>query len=282
MTYKTKAIQYLKTEHRINPCAFAATERIKILPMRSSPYWHVLFECHHIGIHRPDGTMCNWTARYRNNEGLYKQRCLGPALDVGKGSIGYREALIRAFEWFETGEVKKHVREERKRGRATEVNFCPIGDVYTVGHALRDYTEWTRLARSQGGHYNNLVLINFHLVPRFAHLPLEDFNAIHLRQLAQHVLETAPKFGFGKLPEKTHIETLTADQLRRRKLTFNSLVTILKMAFRHAWDNGHINTERPWRCLKRIYVNHTPRKIFLDREECRQLLAQWLVSEELV
>ena len=32
---------------------------------------------------------------------------------------------------------------------------------------------------------------------------------------------------------------------------------ILKMAFSHAWDNAAIQSERPWRCLKRISVNHT-------------------------
>nr|WP_255552373.1 site-specific integrase [Maritimibacter dapengensis] len=44
------------------------------------------------------------------------------------------------------------------------------------------------------------------------------------------------------------------------------------MAFRHAWDNGQIESERPWRCLKRVSVYHSPRNIFLDRNECARLL----------
>jgi integrase len=74
--------------------------------------------------------------------------------------------------------------------------------------------------------------------------------------------------------KRISIEMLSPDQLRRRKRTFNSLVSILRMAFRHAWDNGHINSERPWRCLKRISVHHQPRTIFLDRHECQRLLHQ--------
>jgi integrase len=65
---------------------------------------------------------------------------------------------------------------------------------------------------------------------------------------------------------------LSVDDVRKRKRTFNTLVSILRMAFQHAWDDGQIDTERPWRCLKRISVNHSPRTIFLTREECRRLL----------
>ena len=66
---------------------------------------------------------------------------------------------------------------------------------------------------------------------------------------------------------------LSVDEVRRRKRTFNSLVSIMRMAFQHAWDNGSIQSERPWRCLKRIPVAHSPRTIFLTRPECRRLLA---------
>jgi integrase len=112
------------------------------------------------------------------------------------------------------------------------------------------------------------------LIPNYAHLPLEEFNARHLRDLAQQVLETPPKYGFSEKQPRIGIEMLSNDELRRRKRTFNSLVTILKMAFKHAWDNAAIESERPWRCLKRIPVNHSPRTIFLDRNECRRLLKE--------
>lgn len=266
------ADKFLRTEHLMNPCRFAEPEQIAKLGFRPSPYWHSLYRCRHLGIHRPDDSMCNWTARVLTKGKLYKQKCVGPALDLGHGLVSYRTALARAFEWFDSGIVRSMASEPRALGRTKEVNFCPVGDVYTVGHALRDYTEWTRIARSPGGHYNNLVLINYHLVPNFANLPLEEFSARHLRDLAQQVLETPPKYGFMEWQKRVSIEMLTTDELRRRKRTFNSLVTILKMAFRHAWDNAAIQSERPWRCLKHIPVIHSPRTIFLDRDECRRLL----------
>ena len=272
MSYRRQANQFLKSEHLINPCRFSEPEQIQELLFRSTPYWHSLYRCRHLGIHRPDDATCNWTARVLTKDKLYRQKCVGPAIDLGHGVVDYRTALARALEWFDSGVVRSLANEPKALGRTKEVSFCPIGDIYTVGHALRDYSEWTKLARSQGGHYNNLVLINYHLIPNFAQIPLEAFSAKHLRDLAQQVLETPPKFGFMERQKPVGIETLTPDELRRRKRTFNSLVTILKMAFRHAWDNAEIQSERPWRCLKRIPVNHSPRTIFLDRRECSLLL----------
>lgn len=272
MSYSRRAEAFLKTEHIINPCRFAEPDQIVKLAFRQTPYWHSLYRCRHLGIHRPDDRMCNWTARILTMNKLYKQKCVGPALDLGHGLTSYKTALARALEWFDSGLVGSMAHEPKALGRTNSVNFCPIGDVYTVGRALKDYCEWTKIARSPGGHYNNLVLINYHLIPRFANVPLEDFSARDLRDLAQQVLETPPKFGFMDRQKRVGIDTLTPDELRRRKRTFNSLVSILKMAFTHAWDNAAIQSERPWRCLKRIPVNHSPRTIFLDRNECRRLI----------
>lgn len=272
MSQLRRAAAFLRTEHISNPCPFAETDAIARLGFRPTPYWHSLYRCRHIGIHRPDDSICNWTARILTRDKLYKQKCLGPALELGRGCVGYKVALARAFDWFESGAVRSMAHEPRALGRTEAVNFCPVGDVYTVGHALLDYTEWTRIARSPGSHYNNLVLINYHLVPDFANIPLEEFTARHLAQLARQVLETPPRFGFEERRRRVAINSLTADELRRRKRTFNSLVTILRMAFRHAWDNAAISSERPWRCLRRMPVNHTPRTIFLDRSECGRLL----------
>ena len=274
MSFSREATRYLKSEGLDNPCAFESTKQIEQLNVRSTAYWHPLYLGRHIGIHRPDASICNWTARILTKDKLYRQKCLGSAMELGTGLIDYRTALARAFEWFETSEISAMATSPRAIGRIKDVNICPIGEVYTVGHALRDYCEWTRIARSEGGHYNNLVLINYHLIPNFAFVPLEEFNARNLRDLAQQVLETPPKYGFRERQPRVSIEMLSRDELRRRKRTFNSLVTILKMAFKYAWDNAAVESERPWRCLKRIPVNHSPRTIFLDREECARLLEE--------
>ena len=258
---------------QIVKCRFDEEAKIGDLEFRNSPYWHTLLQCRHIGIHRPDERICNWNARLLTADKRYVQRCLGPALDTGRGKpLSFTDAVELAFAWFASPECKNIGNVSKEVGKTSRVCFSPIGNVYTVGHALRDYSEWTAISRSPGGHYNNLVLINYHLAPNFAQIPLESFKAEDLARLARQVLETAPRFGFMARQSSVAVGNLTPDELRRRKRTFNSLVSILRMAFRHAWENGKIESERPWRCLRRIAVNHSPRTIFLDRVECRRLL----------
>lgn len=253
-------------------CPFADDAAIAALRYRDAPYFHALLVGRHIGIHRPDDRTCNWTARLLTEDKRYIQRCLGPALDLGRGKITYALALGRALHWFDSPEIKSIAHRTRPIERTRAISICPIGAIYTVGHALKDYTDWTKVARSPGGHYNNLILINHHIVPQFSQIPLEDFAAGHLTALAHQVLDTPPRYGFMKHAQPAP-KPLSVDELRRRKRTFNSLVSIMRMAFQHAWDNGCIQSERPWRCLKRIPVAHSPRTIFLTRPECRRLLA---------
>lgn len=258
--------------NKVRECPFQEQDDIEALGFRETPYFHTLLTGRHIGIHRPDGRICNWTARILTADKRYVQKCLGPALSLGRGQVSYLLAIERAFIWFDQPSVKSIAHRARPAERTREISICPVGDVYTVGHALKDYTEWTRIARSPGGHYNNLILINHHIVPAFASIPLVDFTAKDLAALARQVLERPPRFGFDKYAKRAAPVDLTVDEIRRRKRTFNSLVSILRMAFQHAWDNGYTATERPWRSLKRIPVNHSPRTIFLTREECRRLL----------
>lgn len=267
-----RVAEELGTVNTVKSCRFQSEAEILGLPFREYPHWHALLRGRHIGVHRQDGRICNWVARTLKANGNYKQKCLGPALNLSKPHIGFNVAIERAFEWFETGQIKSLSTAARPKGRVTELAVCPIGQVYTVGHALRDYLIWTKMARSAGGHYNNLTLMNYHLVASFSSIPIEDFNGHDLQRLAVQVLETPPKRGFEEPLPRVSIDDLHTDEVRRRKRTFNSLVTILRMAFQYAWENGHLQNERSWKCLHRISVNHSPRTIFLTREECVRLL----------
>jgi hypothetical protein len=59
----------------------------------------------------------------------YVQKCLGPALDLGRGSISGQEAIRRVFEWFDTGEAQSIAHTARPVGRMTRVKFCHIDKV---------------------------------------------------------------------------------------------------------------------------------------------------------
>jgi integrase len=257
----------------IASCPFQSEEQVERLGPRKSPYWHHLLVGRHMGVHRPDGQHCNWTARLLTKDRRYVQKALGPALDLGNGRVSYLDAVQAAFAWFDTCASNGDVAEQAPRGRTDALCFCPTGVVYTVGHALHDYLTWSKIARSPGGHYNMITLINHHLTQGVSHVPLDQFTADHLKAIALQIIRTPPRHGFSKRVAMVERNDLSPDELRRRKRTYNSIVGILKVAFSYAWDAGRIETDRPLRCLKRISVVHTPRLLFLNRQECRALLA---------
>jgi integrase len=198
----------------------------------------------------------------------YLQHRLGSARSGDPKALTFVEAKNLAIAWFESPEVRNVARGTGPIGRTESLNYCPIGDVYTVGAALNEYVAWSRIARTAGSHYNNLVLINYHLASPILFEPLEGFSARHMQEIAQRILDTHAARARGSRvaadPE--------ADGLRRAKRTFNAVITILRIAFQNAWDNGRISSDRPWRCLRRIAVNPSERTLFLDRAECRRLI----------
>lgn len=266
------AARFAGPKDRVATCRFQTAAEIEALRIRETPYWHHLLVGRHIGIHRPDTRHCNWTARLLTQDRRYVQQCLGPALDLGKGQISYDAAIEAAFAWFGDWAARGAAAKPATRGRTDGLNFCPTGSVYSVGHALRDYLDWSKIARSAGGHYNAVTLINHHLSHGVTHVPLDQFSAAELQSIALRIIRTPPRHGFSGHQPVQPARDLTPDELRRRKRTYNSIVGILKMAFMHAWENGAIDSDRPIRCLKRISVVHSPRLLFLNREECRQLL----------
>ena len=72
--------------------------------------------------------------------------------------------------------------------------------------------------------------------------------------------------------DRTSIEALGPEALRKRKKTANTLIGILRLALRMAWENGEIESDRAWRCIRRLPNLDAPRHIFLTRPQCRALL----------
>jgi integrase/recombinase XerD len=249
-------------------CPLEKEEHRRTLKHRESPYWHSLVQCRHIGIYTPHPGVSTWVARIMTASGRYVQHRLASAREGDADAISYGAALALAIAWFESEPVKKIARGPQALGRADGMNFCPWGSVYTVGAALSEYLEWSRIARSPGSHYNNIVLINFHLSGKVAFEALETFNAQHLRTIAQSILATHP------LRSRTRSSggDPSMDVLRRTKRLFNSIITVLRMAFRHAWDSGRISSDLPLRCLHRISVPPAARTLFLNRDECGKLI----------
>jgi integrase len=246
---------------------------LSLLP-RHAPYFKIIEYCRHIGLHVTCKNSSFWVARIRKKDGRYKQKRICLAYQAGNEVVSFNDALAKATEWFTQPDTMKMSSQSYPLGSKRHLNICPMGTEYTVGHALRDYLDWKLVAATRS-HFETLVsMCNYHLVPRISHIPLQRFNGKDFQILLRDVLETSPKKGRNSREFRTNITSLSQEQLRKRKKTCNSLISILRGAFEIAWEHGHIENDRPMRCLRRLPNIDRPRVIFLSRRECRVLLSE--------
>ena len=242
------------------------------LPKRKDPYWHPLNYCRAVGYCNNKASHSYWLARYRTNAGLYHQKNICIAEKDNETINTFEDAERVARKWFRTAKVKKDAAEELPMGMEIKLRYSPIGEVFTLGHALNDYVEWRRYTAAATTFASLVNRINYYLVGELLNIPAEDFSVSHLKEIMIEVIERAPKTGKQKPKPRRPVETLEPNELRKRKKVFNALVTILRGALILAWESNHIDSQRSWHRLKRLPNTDRPREIILNRKECRELL----------
>lgn len=245
------------------------------LSQRSYPYWQALAFGRFLGYsHRPQAEAF-WLARYRRKNGEYHQRRLGKPDDRtrrdGDKILSHRQALDRAWKWLAT--VSSDASDPNPlRGKNRDLLYCPIGDVFTLGHALKEYLEWKRLASAET-HFDVIVsMINHHILPRLGPMPLDELQSEHFRTYFLEVLETPPQRGNRPPGERRPLATFDSEAIRKRKKTVNVLMSILRDTLRLAWENSKTDNDRLWRSLRSFPNVDRPRMLHLSRSECRLLL----------
>lgn len=247
---------------------------ILALADRTAPYWRILQYCRHLGIEKTTGKHIYWVARIRKRNGGYSQTRLGIAVDDNDLVIRYDDAVEMARQWFESPPIAAIASAPFPLGVSRVLSYDKKVTGFTVGDALRDYIEWKRIAATRSHFEVNLSLVNYHIIPRLGDLIANEVNNRILTEFCLDVLQTPPKLGNQPVGQKIGIETLSPEALRKRKKTLNTLIGILRLALRMAWENGEIESERSWRCIRRLPNQDAPRHVFLNRPQCRSLLEQ--------
>jgi integrase len=248
-----------------------STEELRaVLAPKRKPYWYHIRTNEHLGI-TVLTTGKRWVVRYRNKGNEYTTRTIGAVGSDGDG-LSFKQAMEAAERLIKKmkagGDVKSPVIYKYKG----QLTICPIGDVYTVGHAIHEYIEWKRIAATPATFESALALVNYHVIPRISHIPLAEFNGKHFYDFCLDMLETPPKYGHLPVGLKIKLQDMNEEALRKRKKTLNTLVSALRVAFTLAWERGDLESDMPIRCLRRLPNYDSPRALFLSRKECRALL----------
>lgn len=251
----------------------SSLEAIRNLPERKPPYWSILEYCRHLGIQKTHDQPLYWLARVRRKDGGYAQTRLSVACEGSTWITKPDAALLQAQQWFNSKEIARLASEPFPVGGNQELKYENATDVFTVGDALRDYVEWKRLVATRSHFETGLSLINHHIVPRLADLPASEITNREITKFCRSVIETPPRRGNQPQGDYVAIDSLSSEQLRKRKKTVNTLLSIVRIALRMAWENGEVESERAWRCIHRMPCIEAPRLIFLTRRQCRLLIA---------
>ena len=246
-----------------------ARPKLKIQPV---PYWTFLALGRHLGYsgHSSKGW---WYARYRSVGKLYRQRLLGRADDREEADgiviLNYEQARELAWKWFQT---RREACDSRHPGARQELDYCPVGPVYTIGHAVEDWLAWKRLSAAATYFYTSLILANHHILPKIGTLAIDEFNGEHFRKFVQEVLEAPLVKGRGPIGRRFSIQRMDGETLRKRKKTANTVISLLRMSLQMAWENGKTDNDRAWRSIRHLRNYDRPRVLYLSRAECRDLL----------
>jgi integrase len=150
---------------------------------------------------------------------------------------------------------------------------APRGRVHglTVRQALDRYVEFQH---SQGqGVADLLSRSHAHILPVLGDQAVSELTAEQLRRwlanLAAMPAQTRPKAGKPQYQDDPETE----EDVRRRRASANRVLTMLKAALNHAYDEGHVSHRDAWgRKLKPFRDVETARVRYLSIDESRRLI----------
>ncbi len=229
------------------------------LPMSKTVRWRAVDRGAHLGYRKGiDGG--TWVARFRRPDGTYTTEAIGKADDVlpadGGIVLDFYQATKAANKWF--------IEQARPWAGADARD-------YTIKDACRDYVDWYRDHRKNVKRLENII--DTDILPdlddaKVAELAPSVIGAWH-RKLARSPAKIRTPKG---TPQRFRDDTGDADAWRRRKLTANRKLSVLKAALNYGYREGNISSDGGWKRVKPFDNVVRARTRYLEHDEATRLL----------
>lgn len=245
-----------------NPKTTSRSARAK-LPERREPYWTVISAGSAIG-YRKGAKGGTWIGRLRDDAGKQHYESLGAADDardpdgLSVFDFGQAQALAREFFAKKTKELRGEV----------------ASGPYTVDMTLDDYFK-ERFAKGSKGARADQYSAKARISPALGAVLIEKLSTPQIRDWhralarAPKLLRTkknAPKRATAKIDNEAEVP------MRARKATANRILTILKAALNHAFHEGKVADDSPWRKVKPFKGADAPVIRYLKHDESVRLI----------
>lgn len=233
------------------------------LPIRHEPYWRSIDSGMHLG-YRKGKRKVSWLARYRTETGGYHKTVLGLVDDVqdadGLKILSFSQAQEAARNWF-----------SQQSKLEAGVGVLSSNSSYTVSDVMAEYLEWYKIHRK--GISQIQYTINAHILPELGHIEAANLTHVRLRSFHETLASTPARLRTAP-NKKQNYRTFTgdADEIRRRQVTANKILTIIKAALNRAYVEGRIASDEAWDRVKAFREVNAARVRYLSKEECNKLV----------
>jgi integrase len=235
------------------------------LPERREPYWTVISAGCAIGYRRGanGGT---WIGKVRADDGKRHYAALGAA-DDARDSDG-----LTVFSFAQAQEAARTFFVQKGRELAGH-SEPQAGGPYTVKRALDAYFA-ARERRGSKSVRKDSYQAKARIVPKLGAIEAAKLTPKMIRDWHQAMASASRLLRTKKdaKQETRAFDTKAPEEVRKRRATANRLLTILKAALNHAFQEGRVPVDEPWRRVKPFREVDTPVVHFLKAHECIRLV----------
>ena len=234
----------------------AARGRLKA---RGKPYYRALEPGLHLGYRKPLAGAGKWLARHYTGNQAYELETLAIADDFsdadGIAVLNYRQAQAKARE-------RMVARVHHAAGK-----HGPL----TVRDAMSAYLEFLDSHRKSG--YGARRRAEAFIIPALGDIEVAALTTEIIRKWHADLAKAPARLRTAAGAKQQHRAVdHSPEGVRRRRVTANRLLSILKAALNLAWREGRTPSDAAWRRVKPFERVDTPRMRYLSVEEWKRLV----------
>jgi integrase len=230
--------------------------------IRRAPYFAKIAKGLHLGYYR-GSTAGSWSARRYRDDGVYETKALGIADDTlaadGITVLDYWQAQEAAKIWAE-------------RQRLIDAGIAHNGP-YAVADAIRDYLQEISTEKKPEAVRDAEYRFSAFVLPELGKLSCEALTRDRLLKW-RNAQAARPKRVRSKpgAAEPATKPTPDDDARRKRKVTANRILTMLKAALNRAYQAGRVPSDHAWRRVKPFPKVEEAVVRYLTADEAKRLV----------
>ncbi len=149
-----------------------------------------------------------------------------------------------------------------------------VAGPYTIKDAMNDYLTWLGEHKRAGSERDARYRAEAIIVPALGKIECASLTTRKIRDWHSGIAKASAllRSAAGQKQNVREHDSNDIDAVRKRKASANRCLAILRAALNHAWRDGRIADDSPWRKVKPFANADAARARYLTVDECRRLV----------